>query len=86
MCAVRLAGINGGAVYRPFASIVPFAGPSVTLQTTALLARPVTVALNCCCFLHGSECLYVVERLDETVRTDYPPSGSTESIARVPMA
>src|SRR4051812_37743952 len=36
-----------GAVYRPVALMLPPAAPSRMVQVTALLARPVTTAVNC---------------------------------------
>jgi hypothetical protein len=39
--------IEAGAVYNPLALIVPLPA-GVMLQVTLLLARPVTVAVNCC--------------------------------------
>ena len=54
-----LTGIVCGAVYNPLWEIVPFAGsPPVTLftcQVTAVLAVPVTVAVNCCVAPTASE-------------------------------
>jgi hypothetical protein len=41
-------GTVAGAVYSPLAEIVPALALGSTLQVTAVLALPVTVAVNCC--------------------------------------
>jgi len=41
-------GTEAGAVYKPVLEMVPLAEPPLTLQVTAVLEVPLTVAVNCC--------------------------------------